>query len=192
MPNQITVEKNIFELIQGVRYAMSKLPLKKTGYNKHLNYYYFELGDFLPQATKLMAEAGLCTIFNIEYDPNGVEIATLSVVKGPERVVFTTPTAEVPNMQGIFGLGAKHTYCKRYLYVNLLDLTESDIADANNENIKAEPKVENKTATAKQVEMIKNLYDAENIGKMLEYYNIQSLEELSLKQASEVIKRKQK
>lgn len=187
---EIKVEKNIFEIVQAIRLAMSKLPLKKTGYNKHLNYYYFELGDFLPQATELFEKYGICPVFNIGFDNNGVEMATLTVTKGAERIVFSTPTAEVPNMNGIFGLGAKITYCKRYLYTNLLDLTESDIADANNEN--KEAKIEEKKATPKQIEMIKGLYDAENIGKMLEYYNIQSLEELPLKTASEVIKRKAK
>ena len=187
---EIKVEKNIFEIVQAIRLAMSKLPLKKTGYNKHLNYYYFELGDFLPQATELFEKYGICPVFNIGFDSNGVEMATLTVTKGAERIVFSTPTAEVPNMNGIFGLGAKITCCKRYLYVNLLDLTENDIADASNENGNA--KVEEKKATPKQVEMLKGLYDEENIAKMIEYYGVQSLEELSLKQASEAIQRKKK
>lgn len=186
MPETIVVEKTIFEIVQHIRLAMSKLQLKKTGFNKHLNYYYFELGDFLPQATELLDKYGLCTVFNIGYDSNGIEMATLTVVKGTERIVFSTPTAEVPNLDGIFGLGAKHTYCKRYLYVNLLDLTENDIADAVND------RVEEKKATAKQIEMIRGLYDDENINKMIEYYGVNSLEELSLKQASEAIARKKK
>lgn len=186
--NEIKVEMDIYQKIQELRYRMSLLPLKKTGYNKALNYYYFELANFLGEATKLMKEMGMCPIFCIGYDSNGVEIATLTVYSGAERVTFSTPTADVPRLEGIFGLGAKHTYCKRYLYVNLLDLTEQDVAEMTNEG--KEAKVEEKKATPKQVEMIRGLYDEENIAKMIEYYGVNSLDELSLKQASEAIKRK--
>jgi hypothetical protein len=94
-------------------------------------------------------------------------------------------------MNGIFNTGSKITYMKRYLYSNLLDLCENDVADQNNGEVK-EQKIEEKRATPKQVEMIRGLYDEENIAKMVEYYNINSLEELTLKQASEVIARKKK
>ena len=189
---KITVEKNIFELLQDVRYEMSKLPLKKTGYNKHLGYYYFDLKDFLPQATELFAKAGLCPIYNIVRDPEGEEIASLTIVRGAERASFQIPTAEVPNMNGVFNLGSKDKYCLRYLLVNhVLMLSEDDPAELSNTDSNA-PVIENKKATQKQVEMIRSLYDPDNIAKMLEYYNIQSLDEMSLKDASAVIQRKKK
>lgn len=185
---EIKVEKTIYETLQqDVRLPLSKMTLKKSGYNKHLNYNYFELGDFLPQATELLAKANLCTVFKIAYDPNGIEMATLTLTKGAEQIVFATPTADVPNMNGIFNLGSKHTYCKRYLYVNLLDLTETDGAEISNVGGGS---VETKKATAKQVEMIKGLYDEDNQAKMLEYYHIDKLEDLSLKDASNVIAKK--
>ena len=190
MPNEIKVEKTIHETLQqDVRLPLSKMSLKKSGHNNHLNYDYFELGDFLPQATELLAKAGMCTVFKIAYDQNGVEMATLTLIKGNEQIVFTTPTAEVPNMNGIFNLGSKHTYCKRYLYVNLLDLTETDGAEISNEG-KADASKEVKKATAKQIEMIKSYYDEENQAKMLEYYHIEKLEDLSIKDASALIQRK--
>ena len=188
--NEIKVEMDIYQKIQELRYQMSLLPLKKTGYNKALNYYYFELANFLPEATNLMKDMKLCPVFCIGYDSNGVEVATLTVYSGTERVAFSTPTADVPRLEGIFGLGAKHTYCKRYLYVNLLDLTEQDVAEMTNEN--KEAKVGEKKATPKQVELVKSLYDEENVAKILEYYQINNLEELTMRNASEVIARKKK
>lgn len=186
---EIKVEKNIYQkLQQDVRLPISKMSLKKSGYNDHLKYRYYELGDFLPQITELLSKAGLSTIFSINYDQNGIEVATLTLTDGMERVVFSTPTADVPNLAGIFGLGAKHTYCKRYLYVNLADLCETDVSESINDG--KNETVEEKKATAKQIEMIRSLYDEENVAKMLEYYNINSLEELSIKDASAVIKRK--
>ena len=187
---EIKVEKTIYELLQEVRYELSKTKLSKSGLNKHLNFSYFELGDFVPTATELFAKKGLCPIFNIVYDGNGIEIAVLKIVKGAEVVQFTTPTDTPSNMTGIQALGAKITYLRRYLYLIALDIVENDVVDATLDENSNKAKVEDKKATEKQIEMIRGLYDEENIAKILEYYNIESLSDLSLKQASQVIAKK--
>lgn len=186
----ITVEMTIYQKMQKIREELNESPLRKTGVNKHLNFNYFELGDFVPTATKLFDKYGLCPIFSINFDQNGVEMATLRVVGGTEYITFTCPVERPTNMQGTQAMGAVVTYYRRYLYMMCLDLVENDVVDATIDEGSRQAKVEEKKATPKQIEMIKGLYDAENIGKMLEYYNIQSLEELPLKTASEVIKRK--
>lgn len=187
---EIKVEKTIYELLQEVRYELSKTKLSKSGLNKHLNFSYFELGDFVPTATQLFYDKGLCPIFNIVYDGNGIEIAVLKIVKGTEMVQFTTPTDTPSNMTGIQALGAKITYLRRYLYLIALDIVENDVVDATLDENSNKTKVEDKKATEKQIEMIRGLYDEENIAKMLEYYNIENLSDLSLKQASQVIAKK--
>ena len=187
MPNEIKVEKSIYQkLQQDIRVPISKMNIRKTGKNNHFGYEYFTLDDFLPQATELIAKAGLCTVFNISFDSSGVEMATLYITDGIDRIPFTIPTASVPNQEGIFETGSKSTYCKRYLYMNLLELTEPDVAEITNTG----EKVEEKKATAKQVDMIRNLYDEENIAKMMEYYQISSLEDMTMRNASMVIKKK--
>ena len=131
-------------------------------------------------------------MFNIDVDSNGMEIATMDLYKGSQIIHFQIPTAEVPNMNGVFNLGSKDKYCLRYLLVNhVLMLAENDPAEISNTNSNA-PVIEEKKATPKQIEMIRSLYSAERIAKMIEYYNVQSLEELSLKQASEAIDRERK
>ena len=193
--NNIAVQMSIYMKLQKlVRVPISEMNLKKTGYNKHLNYYYYDLGDFEAQATKLFADAGLCPIFSIEFDPQtGVEMAIMVITDGLDRIVFKIPTAEVPNMTGVFNLGSKDKYCLRYLLVNhVLMLSEQDEAELSNTEESKTGKLEEKKATAKQIEMIRGLYDAENIQKILEYYHINSLEELSLKTASDLIQRKRK
>ena len=193
---EIKVQKNIFQkLQQDVRVPISRAKLRKTGKNKHLGYEYFTLDDFLPAAIEWLAKAGLCTIFNIGYDTNGVEMATLTVTDGIDRIVFTIPTSSVPHQEGIFETGSKNTYCKRYLYMNLLELTEPDVAEITNTGKedkapKAKAKGTDTKATEKQIEMIRGLYDEENIAKMIEYYGVVSLEELTLKQASQAINKK--
>ena len=187
---EIKVEKTIFELLQEVRLELSKTKLNKSGFNKHLNFNYFELGDFVPTATQLFHDKGLCPIFNIVYDPNGIEMAVLKIVKGAEQIQFTCPTDAPSNMTGIQALGAKITYLRRYLYLMALDIVENDVVDASIDENTRNANVEEKKATAKEIEMIRGLYDEENIATMLEYYNIQSLEELALKEASQAISRK--
>lgn len=188
---EIKVEKTIYELLQEVRYELSKTQLKKSGYNAHLKFNYFELGDFLPKATELMYQRGLCPIFNIGFDANGVEMATLTLVKGVEQVPLSIPTADPPNQTGVQAVGAKNTYMRRYLYMNLLDLTENDIVDAT-AGSEEEPKKEvaEKKATEKQVEMIKGLYSEEMIEEIKTYFKVEKLEDLTLKQASATIAKK--
>ena len=186
---EIKVEKSINDLVQEVRYELSQTKLEKTGFNKHLNFKYFELGDFVPTATQLFYKKGLCPIFNIIYDSNGIERAVLKIIKGAEQIQFTIPTDNPGNMSGIQALGAKITYLRRYLYLIALDIVENDIVDASIEK-NEEQIVEVKKATEKQVEMIRGLYDDENIAKILEYYKVESLSDLSIKQASQVIAKK--
>ena len=183
MAQTIEVERPLHEVLAEIRYEISKTQLKKTGYNAHLKYNYFELGDFLPKALELFAKYKVCTIFNIEMI-NNIETATLKLIGCGSQLEFTTPTAGVPNMQGVFELGSKHTYCRRYLYVNLLELTENDIADQINDG-KPEPR-----ATPEQIKQIKELFDFENQVKMLKFFGIERLEDLSIKNASEVIRKK--
>lgn len=188
----IVVQWTIYECLQDVRNELAKTPLRKSGFNKHLNFNYFELADFVPTATKLFAERGMCPVFSITYDPNGVEVAVLKFIKGAESITFTAPTSEPTNMQGIQALGAKITYMRRYMYMIALDLTENDVVDASIDENSRNAKVEEKKATPKQIDMIRSLYDEENIAKMLEYYGINELAEMSLKTASDVIARKKK
>ena len=49
-------KKNIYQKLMNVRTNFHKLELKKSGHNKFANFKYFELGDFLVPATKLLNE----------------------------------------------------------------------------------------------------------------------------------------
>lgn len=188
MGNEIKVDRPIYELLQEVRYELSQTALTKSGKNKHLNFDYFELGDFVPKATELFNKYRLCPIFNIGYDGNGIEIARLEIVKGTEKIQFCVPTDNPSNMSGIQALGAKITYLRRYLYMMALDIVENDVVDASIE--KNEPATVERKATPKQIEMLRSLYDEENIAKICEYYQIEKLEDISLKDASKCIDRK--
>ena len=188
---KVKIDRPLVELLQEVRYEMSKAELKKSGYNPWADFYYFELKDFLPKATELFYQRGICPVMSIYYDSNGIETATLKMTKGTEQIQFIIPTSQANNSNNpIQNRGSQITYLRRYLYVMALDLTEDDGVDAA-DNSQKEVKAETtQLATEKQVELIKGLYDEENIQKIKEYYKVENLEQLTIKQASQVISKK--
>ena len=89
-------------------------------------------------------------------------------------------------MQDIQYLGALNTYYKRYLYLNAFGITDGEVIDSmNNEEMGSGPKEERK-ASAGQVAVLDKLPD-EIKEKIYAKYNIKSVEELTLKQASGII-----
>lgn len=187
---EIKVERPLTELLQEVRYELYKSEtLAKKGLNSYQGFKYFELEDFLPLATKLFYERKICPAFNIKVI-DGIEYAIMDIYHGTEKLMFMMPTAEAINSNNpIQNQGSKASYLRRYIYLSVLDLCESDPVDSakpvEKKDVPAEPK-----ATEKQLELIRDLYDEENIGKMLEYYHISSLDEMTLKDASTAISRK--
>ena len=172
----------MYEKLMKVRLAVQKMNLKKSGKNKHLNFDYYELADFLTPATEEFAKQGLCPVFTIETDDVGVETAFLRIYGEEEPIVFLQPTAD-PNMSNpIQSAGAKNTYMKRYLYMNALELSEYDAVDAS------AGEKQDKPATVNQIGWIRKNKDEEYIAKILDWANIQRLEDLTYDQAYKIIK----
>jgi hypothetical protein len=111
------------------RMTLQKTQLKKTGHNKFAGYYYFELGDFLPEIQKIFAGLGLCGI--VSY---GTDIATLTItdMEDGTSLVITSPmsTAALKGCHEVQNLGAVQTYIRRYLWVTALEIVENDVLDA--------------------------------------------------------------
>lgn len=128
--------QNIYQLMTAARAALTELELKKSGKNKHTNASYYELGDFMPAINKLNSKHGITTHFNI-YPKRGdrQEVAVLKVMRSADPkdcMVWATPTAEV-SLQGgqpIQNLGGKHTYMRRYMYMEAYEISEGDAVDA--------------------------------------------------------------
>ena len=112
------------------RIQLQNTELKKTGHNKFAGYYYFELGDFLPQVQSIFNNLGLCGY--ISFDPT---IATLTIVDTEDNstIVITSPMVEA-NLKGahpIQNLGAVETYTRRYLWVSAMEIVEHDALDSS-------------------------------------------------------------
>lgn len=124
---------NVYKKLQAARDRLQKTSLSKSGENKYAKFKYFELGDFIPQVTKIFDDIGLCGVVNFTH-----EAATLTVYDADAdgSIVFCTPLvhANVEKVQPIQNLGATHTYMRRYLWLMAMEIVEHDAVDA------AEPK----------------------------------------------------
>ena len=194
MKNELT---NIYLKLQEARFIVLGKLGKKSGKNSFVGFEYFELKDFVPQAIEAFREVGITSVFNI--DParkvieDGViteypETASMTITDGKESIEFHIPTADATGkgQLPIQALGSKQTYLRRYLYLSALDIVENDSVDAmSNEQKDVAPK---KTAgpTAEQIKIIKTSLSEEAIKTMLAKVNKSSVEELSVKEASDI------
>lgn len=130
---------NVYEKLQNCRVELQGMNIRKSGKNKFAGFSYFELGDFLPHINDLFNKYKLFSNFSIKDNT-----ATLTIIntEAEEKIEFTSPIAQA-NVKGcteIQSLGAIHTYMKRYLYMNALEIVDSDMLDAEtgSENFVAE------------------------------------------------------
>lgn len=188
---------SIYQKLQTVRCEVNKKCNKKSGHNKYAGFDYFQLEDFLPTANEEFLKVGLCPVFtfrretyitNENFVDKGERAILTIYSEDGEKIIFETPLAEVKmgskeeeKQNPIQKLGATHTYLKRYLYMNALELSEGDVIDAT---IGKEEKPQ-KMATPKQIDLIKSLYAEEELKTL----NI-DLEQLTLEVASNLIKAK--
>ena len=123
-------KKNIYQKLMNVRTNFHKLELKKSGHNKFANFKYFELGDFLVPATKLLNEDGLCPI--VTFDNEVAKMVLVNTDNPSETIEFTSPMRdlELKGANSMQSLGGVETYQTRYLYIQLLNIVESDSFDA--------------------------------------------------------------
>ena len=120
----------VHKKLMQARIMLQNAPLKKSGHNKFAGYYYFELGDFLPDVQQIFNNIGLCGY--ISYD---AEIASLTIVdlEDNSSIVITSPMVEA-NLKGahpIQNLGAVETYTRRYLWVTAMEIVEHDALDSS-------------------------------------------------------------
>lgn len=135
---------NVYLRLQRARVALQNSNIKKSGENKYSNFKYFELSDFIPPLNEILLQNGLSTNFSI-IDKQA-NLFVINTDNPDDNILFTSPIADAP-LKGctpIQSVGATHTYMKRYLYLNALEITEDDILDKNAGNI--EEKKENKNS----------------------------------------------
>lgn len=131
---------NIYQKLQTARVELQNRHLKKSGKNAFAGFDYFELSDFLPSVNEIFCKLGLHSKFEIV---EGTATLTIINTEAPEEVeTFSSPIAEaqIKGCTPIQALGGIHTYMRRYLYVNALEISDGDLFDAV---VKKPEKVEN-------------------------------------------------
>ena len=203
-------DMNVYARLAKARVMLQKKALKKSGENKYAGFKYFELADFLPSVNEIFAEVGLCSQFYITTEtaenlaPEGYEpyytdmpsVAYLEIINTDiptQRVTFSSAIAEAA-MKGaspIQQLGSVHTYMRRYLWLEAMEITECDGVDALNQKEQIEEKPKVLMITPDQMHTITSLFegDTERMKKMMDVYRVTGLEQLNAKQAANIIRR---
>lgn len=171
----------------------------KSQRNDFGKYNYRSCEDILEALKPLLAEFKACLYISDDL----VEIGGRNYVKATVTLydiedgssIFNTAFArEEETKKGMDGsqiTGASSSYARKYALNGMFAIDDTKDSDFTNkgEN-KPEKPVEKKLATEKQVELITSLYDEENISKLMSYYKVSRLEDLTMEQASQAIKNK--
>jgi hypothetical protein len=125
----------VYQKLQNARVKLQAMSLKKSGHNKFADFKYFELADFLPSVNTIFAELGLCSVFSINGDEAVLRIVDFETggsihFRSPTAEAVSRVTIESGKSPAIQALGSQHTYLRRYLMLNALEITEHDAVDA--------------------------------------------------------------
>jgi len=121
---------SVYMKLNKARAKFHTLKLTKTGHNKFAGYNYFELGDFLIPALKVMDEFELCAVISF-----GKDLATMKIVDmvDNQSIEITSPmsSAALKGCHEVQNLGAVQTYLRRYLWVAAMEIVEHDALDSS-------------------------------------------------------------
>ena len=121
---------NIYQKLNRARGQFHETKLTKTGHNKFAGYNYFELGDFLVPALKIIAENDLCAV--VSFDKDIASMTIIDIDKPESTIVLTSPmgSAALKGCHEVQNIGAVETYQRRYLWVAALEIVEHDALDS--------------------------------------------------------------
>ena len=189
-------KKNIYQKLMEVRTNFHKLELKKSGHNKFANFKYFELGDFLVPATKLLNEIGLCPI--ITFTDELAKMTLVNTDNPSETIEFTSPMRdlELKGANSMQSLGGCETYQTRYLYIQLLNIVENDSFDRvsgteDNKEININKKYTGNVrliseAQLKRLYMLANGIDSDTIKEIIGKYGFSSSKDITMSEYNNI------
>lgn len=185
-------------IIEKLANIQQELKAPKGQYNKFGGYNYRSCEDIL-EAVKPLLKANKCTLtISDELVSLGARFyiraeAKLTSIDEPNDFYINTAYArEEETKKGMDGAqitGTASSYARKYALNGLFCIDDTkDVDNVNNEErteqTDAEPK-EDKKASAKQIELVNKLVKDKDA--MLKFYKIDSVEALTMAQASELI-----
>ncbi len=125
---------SLFEKIQNVRVGLQAANIKKSGkMGGRSDKLYLELADFINPLNSLMLKERFTAV--VDFTP---EYATLTAYDFDSEQTFTITSpmreAKVQGCNDMQNLGAVETYQRRYLYMAMFDIAESDMFDGGTGN----------------------------------------------------------
>ena len=156
-------EVNVYGKLLEARKRFLSAGVKKTGVNRYAEFKYFTLDDIIPLKQDIFIELGLADI--ITFGTDSAFLTLINVDKPEENITFSSQLAPDESLikNPIQKVGAIQTYVRRYLYLLMLDIIESDgiegltgkPTDEDGKKVDT-PKKSNKPATPEKREEIKN------------------------------------
>jgi len=118
---------NIYQKLAKARKMLQDSRLSKSG--NGYGFSYFELSDFLPRTTEIFDELGIGSFTSINK-----ERGTMTISDGEGSIVFEVPFGEFKSeekrkLQPVQEIGGAITYITRYLWVQVMNIVESDTVD---------------------------------------------------------------
>lgn len=197
---------NIYEKLSCIQ---TELKAPKNQYNSFGNYKYRSCEDIL-EAVKPLLVKHKCTLTledTIVHENERYYVKVVARLIDIERpfmeddeisvmncVISTAYAREEESKKGMDGsqiTGASSSYARKYALNGLFlidDMKDSDSTNTHEKQISKSTKKITSKASQKQIAFIENL--SVDLAKLYEYYGIKSLEELTVEQASEIIKAK--
>ena len=180
----------IYEKLANIQ---KELFVPKEQKNDFGRYNYRSCEDILTKVKPLCEKNG-CVLFltneTIQVgERNYIEAhATLIETKTGEKIESVASAREAESKKGMDEsqiTGTASSYARKYALAGLFCIDNERDADTNEYVEKTQGKT---LATEKQIKLLKDKLSEEQIGKMLEYYKVKKIEELTIEQASQTIK----
>ena len=183
---------SLFEKIQNVRVGLQAANIKKSGkMGGRSDKLYLELADFINPLNSLMLKERFTAV--VDFTP---EYATLTAYDFDSEQTFTITSpmreAKVQGCNDMQNLGAVETYQRRYLYMAMFDIAESDILEGglnNGKNEKAAPDKPIEKPTPEQLKQAQEL--SIDLNRLAAYLKC-DVAEISEADLADAIKVKQK
>ena len=123
---------SIHEKLMNIKFELLDCEIKKSGHNQYGNFDYHELKDILPPVNRLCKKYRCLT--HIDFPSTEYAVLTLINVDDKEDIISVSSPRpqlrELQRMNIVQSEGSYQTYIRKYLYINMFDITEPDTIDA--------------------------------------------------------------
>lgn len=150
-------EKSVYEKLLEARRRFLEANVKKSGINTYAEFKYFTLEDIIPVKTQIFNALGLVETIEFMSGSNEAVLFLHNATKRDDILTFRSQLAPDESLvkNPIQKVGAVQTYVRRYLYMLMLDIVETDIIDETAGKAEEPAKKSNRPASPKKREEVK-------------------------------------